>query len=412
MKFSQSNILVFIVCFLAVGIFFGIFTKLTLIPAYWPSVAMILIFTLVYNGSVLLKPSVYLPLLLYAALIIYDLNDHLENLPEVTFYPFGIFSMVYYFLIISLILENFILLKNRQEKIAKIGKFVFFILIFGSIITIVSEYAFPGIARSKTEETFPNWVWTFSFGTTYGISFFLATIVAYYRGKTIYLLLIYSILILALLKVGLFTSLIFAIINSIIGLMFRFYYKNILTIFIVLILFLGVVWFNAATIIAFLPELPNEIYQQKSQDLMELSQSSSGSEFISYARQGVYQRSIDAMQTNFFTGTGNFDDVGMHSFWLDKLGFIGLLGTFIYALLIYVIFMRVLLILPEEVRKLFKYLSWTLFILLFLNPFEFTDFWLLFFVFMPSIIIYFYDLFQKKQFKINENSQKPLANHP
>ena len=389
MKLSKTHAFILIMHLTTVGLLFGVFTIVTRISTFWPSFASIILYTLAINPKVFFKRTVLYSVMLFFVLLIFDYCDHFNNLPEVRLQPFGIFTFVYLYLFVAIIIENLIALKGSKQATQSIGKFALIILVLGSLITIISEFKFPGIARSiGSFKNVPAWAWSISFGTIYGLSVVLLSIIALYRGNIVYMLMITALFVLTLIKAAFMTALVISMFCLILGLLLRFNVKRKALVISCMVLFIALVLFNLDYILSLLPNLPSDIYQKKAKDIFELQQASGVTEFITNFRYGVYHRSIDAFLGNPFWGSGDYNVIGQHSYLIDRLGFIGIFGTLCYVITLFAIFKRSILLLNEDDRQIYRYIWAIIFIIQVLNPFESPDFLLIIFVLIPCIINY------------------------
>lgn len=389
MKLTQANLFVFIVTLLIVGQIFQIFTLITRIPTFYPAIALLLLFTVLINPSVFKSSSLLLTLLLFAALSTINMANHLKNLPDVLLEPFGIFTMVFPYLVTAIILENLCIFNRRDNSIPyKIGRFFLMIFILSLFITLINEILFPGITRGGNTQNLPVWAWTLSFGSIYGTPFVLMTIIAFYKGNNIKLFFFILVIFFMLISAGFLTALILSVITSLSGLFFRLNIRKTYFALSAILLFTIFALYNLNVFVAFLPDLPNQVYQQKAKDLTELQKNESAAELIFSTRQGVYDHSLKAIFRAPFFGTGNYDDIGQHSYWLDKIGFIGLFGIMFYLLVLYSLYKRSILLLNKIEVEFYKILIIIVMGYLFFNPVEWPDFWLIIFILIPSLIIF------------------------
>lgn len=389
MKFTNSTIFVFIVSLMIVGQIFQIFTLITRIPTFWPAIVLLLLFTLLKNPSVLVSFSNLSTVLLFAALSIFNMADHLMNLPHVLLKPFGIFSMVFPYFVTAITLENLYIINLRDKSIPyKIGRFFFFIFILSLFITLISEMLFPGMARGRNIQNLPVWAWTLSFGSIYGAPFVLMTIIAFYKGNNIKLFFFILVTLIMLITAGFLTALILSAISILSGLFFRLNIKKTYSVLSAILIFIIFALYNLNVFVAFLPDLPNQVYQQKAKDLTEIQNNKGAANIIFSTRQGVYDISLQTALKAPFFGAGDYDDIGQHSYWLDKLGFIGLFGLMFYLIVLYSLYKKSALLLNNNEGEFYKILIILVAGYLLLNPAEWPDFWLIIFILIPSLIVY------------------------
>lgn len=374
---------------MVIGVNFGLFTRITKIPTFWPSVILIIIITIFANSVVLTSRSVLLTLLLFLVIIIYEYFNHFNGLPDVMTKPFGIFSIVFPYMLVAIIIENLLVLKRYSNTLlSQMGRFSLLIYILALFISVINEISHSGIMRSNFQDhqNLPVWLWTVSFGTLYSMPFILMAIVMLYKGKMSYLYVI--IIVFSVIKSGftiaLFVSGIGLLIATLYRLGIKVFYFNLLIVMVVAVIGL----YNTNAIVGFLPELPNTIYSEKSSDIIKIVNNINFIDMLASTRQGTYDASVNTIIKYPFFGSGDFQDSGQHSYILDRLSFIGFIGTFFYIVVLLTLYRKALLLIPKNAQKAYSYIFLTICILLIFNPIEWPDFWVSIFVILPSIIVY------------------------
>ncbi|MDD4747750.1 MAG: O-antigen ligase family protein [Salinivirgaceae bacterium] len=404
---KKSSALVFIIILLTTGQVFQFFTRFTGIPTFWPSVLAIVIFTIFYNPTALFKNTVLYTLLLYGILLFLNANNRLNNIPDVELQPFGILSMVFPYVVVAIVLENLLVFSQKNENtVQTIGKYTFYIILLSLVISIVSEINFPGLTRGYGKHpVLPSWAWTLSFGTVYSIPFVFMIIVSFYKSSTRNLIIVLTIIVINALVSGFLTALALTVICGIVGLVFRFKVKRRIFIFTSIFFFISLLYSFRDVFIEILPSLPHAVYQEKANDLSMLEKSDNTTDFIAETRQGVYNHSIKTIKKYPFFGSGDYDAIGQHSYWLDKMGFYGILITFLYFLILFTLFKKARSLLIKEEVEQYNFLFIIMLVFLFLNPIEWPDFWLNIFVVIPSMIVYFRKSNEPMLTKGDENLQ-------
>lgn len=368
------------------GILFHPFTKFTNIPTYWPGIFLIYFYTLLFKPKIFLSKSVFISIILFIILCIYKLYDHLNDIPSVHTYPFGIFSFVFYYLTAGIIIENLIILKkNKYDFLVKTGKLSFILFILMTVITIYSENIFPGATRNIIKVELPTWVTTHTFGTMYGIPILLGVYISTFKGKYISNLLIISIFYICLIKSGFLTAFTFSIIYTLIAIIYRSKIKSKFLLYFLIVIFFFY-FFNL--FITILVKTGNPFFLQKVEELNELNANSEKSNIL-YLRENVYYLSIETFMKSPIFGNGTWKNVGEHSYWLDRLAFMGVVGTFFFFLINYILFKRALILVCSIYKKLYVTIILIFFMLLFVNPFYGSDIYYIVYVFIPLIINYF-----------------------
>lgn len=388
---NRNSVFLFALQLMIIGVFFGIFTTQTKIPTFWPSVMLVLLITVFTNSIVLIRRSVLLTLLLLIIIIVYNILGHFNGLPEVVTIQFGLFSIVYPYLLTAIIVENLLILKGSSNiLIFQIGRFGLWVLIIALTISVISEIIYPGIMRSMSHGLYgyPFWVWSVSFGTLYSMPFILMAIIMCYKGKGYIMFIIISLFVFTIIKAGFLIALVITGVGLLIALLYRINKKTVYF-NMVLVLAVAVIGLsNINKIVSYLPELPNQNYSEKASDISKIQENEGFMNILASTRQGVYDTSVNTFIKFPLFGSGNFLDSGQHSYILDKLSFVGIFGTFFYIIVLFTLFKRSSLLIEKSERKGYGYIFATMFVLLLLNPIEWPDYWLSMFVLIPSIIVY------------------------
>jgi len=387
MKLRRSSILEGILIIITIGVLFGAFRKFSGIPMFWPGVFLLFVYSAYFNPIVFIKPTLIWSYLLLFVLILFDLSGYFYNFPEVHLSYFGVFSLVFPYLLSALIIENIIALKISTKPIlSNIGKIAIIIFILNSFFTIFFELLYPGATRAITRPGFPDWIVTHTFGAVYGLPFILAALIAFERKRKVIGILIFFVQMVSLLMAGFTTALVFSVLILSVGILIRYKIKNSVYYLGFLTIVLILASLNIDSILNLLPKLPNQAYSQKIDDLYLISQGAGGQANI---RGGVYNTSVNTFLNHIWFGSGEWKETGEHSYWLDRLAFLGILGTFFFFMTLFSIYKRSVLLLPKDGVVLFNYLILLLFVLLFFNPFYNFDFWLIILFYLPATIHYY-----------------------
>jgi hypothetical protein len=401
---KRENIFIYALQLMTIGIYFGLFTRLTNIPTFWPSIVMVLLITISSNLVVIGRRSVLKILLLLLVIIFYDYLDHLRGLPEVQMYPFGLFTIVYPYLLVAIIIENLLIFKSSFNKMLfLIGRFGLWILILALAISVINEIIFSGIMRKNgMQYNMPFWAWTVSFGTLYSMPFVLMTVVMFYKGKSYIIYSIIFLIIFSIIRAGFVIALIITGVGLIFALLYRYKIKNIILNISVILSMIIIGISNLNNIISLLPKLPNQIYSEKASDISKIQKQEGLMNIIYTTRQGVYDASVNTIIKNPIFGSGDYADSGQHSYILDKLSFLGIFGTIFYFIVLFTLFKRSSLLIEKSERNAYGYIIITVFLLLLFNPIEWPDFWLSVFVIVPAIIVYLNEV-EDKKYKTERN---------
>ena len=386
-KIKNINVFTILVLIHFIGIFLLGFTRITGIPTYWPSVLLLILYSLFFNPKIFVKPTIIMSLLLFLVLSIYKYCGHLNNLPDIFLYPFGDFSLVFHYLFVGLILENLIIYNDKRHIVSKISKLFIAIIVINSVVTIIGEYIHPGITRNLNRDNVSEWLSPHTFGAIYGIPYILAVLIGVYKGNLRRVMILTGILLSSLLISGFLNSLFISFIAILLAIQFRYFQnKNII---LVLAVILIIYTYSVDNFTDFLNILPNKNFQSKAELFRTEYSNKSITELIINLRFGVYYRSIQSFLDNIWFGVGSYARVGGHSYILDKLGMIGIFGTATYFITLIQLYKRALFLISVKFRKLYTNLLFLLFIQLVLNPFEIYDFWILYFICIPVLINYY-----------------------
>lgn len=396
---NRNTAFLFAIHVMIIGVVFGLFTKLTKIPTFWPSVIVVLLITVFNNPIVLMRRSVLLTYALLSVIIVYDTLGHFNGLPIVATQNIGPLYIIYPYLLVAIIIENLLIFKkNSNAIIIRIGKFGLWVLIVAITISVISEIMFGGIMRSHITQTqdLPFWAWSVSFGTIYSMPFVLMSVIMCYKGKKYTMYIIIFLFVFTIIRSGFMIALVITGVGSLMALLYRLnikaFYFNIILVLVVILLSLS----NINKIVSFLPKLPNQIYAEKASDISKINENHGFIDILASTRQGVYDTSINTFIEHPIFGSGNFIDSGQHSYILDRLSFVGIIGTFSYMVVLFTFFKRSSLLIEKSERKVYGYIIGTMFVFLLFNPIEWPDFWLSMFVIIPSIILYLSKVKDKK----------------
>lgn len=399
---TSNGLFIFLVDLLIVGQVFYYFTKLTHIPTFWPSVIGILVFSVVFQPAVFIKTSTISTLVLYVILLIYDYTGFLINIPQVVLEPFGIFSMVFPFFLIAIVTENLVVIANRDPGVLrKIGLFSLVAIFAAIIVNIFSEFMFPGITRTNHMHlNYPDWVASVSFGTFYTIPFIIITLLIYFKKSNIILIALMLLIIVLTILAGFITALTLNIFAFLIGLLYRFQVKQKLMVLFAVFLLMALILSNLDFVTSELSHLPNPMYKEKSEEISNLKNMSNSEDLLSNFRYGVYDISINTLKENPLFGSGNYDLIGQHSYWLDKLGFMGIVGFISYLFIFFSMFFISRALLPINAYENYNLIIILVAVFLIINPIYWPDFWLVIFVMIPCIIQYLASDFKANNTKI------------
>lgn len=385
MKFSRDQIFVAIISLLIIGLIGGWVKRLTLLPLYWVSVVLLVAHTIYFNRKIRITNLILFPSLVGLVLVFYDLFGHYNDVPDVYLYPFGPPTDIYPFVLSALILINIFSSFRQHYVIIKLNKISIWLFAIGCAFSLITETFYPGISRIRDLDEVPRYFWTFTFGTFYSLPFLTLALLSDLRGVRKFLV---GFLILAISAYSGFLTLMIFTLAAILISYFDSFAKwlKVLTVFggVVLITIIGSIGLNRATI-AVLSFLPHEEFAAKAAHLEEISNDNSAD--VEDLRGDVYSASVDSFISRPLFGVGSYSErfIGYHSFWLDKLGFIGLFGTLFYLIIFYSFYRYIYNWLYPWVLS-WKRVNILLFVLLFLNPFQFWDFWIVVYVIVPIII--------------------------
>jgi len=392
MKKERFKISLFNITFIvfAIGSIFWPFTKITGISTFYPSLALIIVYVFIYRINILFKWSVISTLLLYIVLIMYDVLGHFRDVKEVHLYPFGVFNFVFPFFLSAVVIE--LLIANKDSNaLYFFGRFSLYIIVFTSIMSIIYEIMNPTGARVVMQDDMGNYIVNFTFSGIYGLSFVMSGIVGIRKKIDVSDVIIYGLFVTALLMSAFLTNIVFALGLVLMAIIFRINPKNIFIYIIVMICVLLFIISNVGVLVDLLPQLPGankSDYALKAMQIADISQYHDKGAIL-LIRQEVYALSYESFIKNMFFGSGSWESIAEHSFWLDKLGFIGLFGSSFFLFSIYMIYKRSVSIIDIEHRGLYRIIIATLLLLLFFNPFYDKEFWLIIFVYTPLIMVYY-----------------------
>ncbi len=393
MKKERFDISLFSIIFIGfvIGSLCWQLSKVTGIPFYYPSLGLIVVYVLVYRIYVLFRWSVISTLLLYAVLLIYNNLNHFRDVNDIFLFPFGIFNFVFP-LFISAVIVELLIEDDKCINMYYYGRIVFYIFVFTSILTIVSELISPGIARTVfVQNTMHRYQLTFSFAGIYGLSFVIATLVGIRKKIDLYDVLFLTLFIGAVVMSAFLINIIFSAVLVISAVIFRMKPKNIGVYIAILFGVMAIVLINISFLDDILPLLSGSKYSEythKAEQISNLMQYKDMSALLSI-RSGVYYISIESFIKNALFGSGSWLKVAGHSFILDRLGFIGLFGTLFFVVSIFAISKRSASLLPKDYKGLYRIFIYILFLMLLFNPFDDKEFWLIIFVYIPLIITYY-----------------------
>ena len=267
MKKDAFLVFIMAVALMCVGLMFGLFTKLTSLPTFYPSVAVIIVYSLGMNPEVFVKPGVLCPLILFLVLLLYDTAGHLNGMPDVMREAFGIFTLVWPYFIAGLVLENIILLKRAREAVLILGKFSFILIIVIMLVSLTNEFMFPGITRTISHPYqlthLPQWAWALTFGTYYAMPMILSPIVVFYNGKRVYLLMIVGLFLATAIKGGFLAALSITLFSAMLGVALRMSSRRTMPAImgVGILLWMAVINFSAITDL--MPRLPIQFTNRK-----------------------------------------------------------------------------------------------------------------------------------------------------
>ncbi len=388
---DRNSFFLFAIQVMIIGIDFDLFTRLTKIPTFWPSVLVVLFITIYTNSVVLALRSVLLTLLLLININVYSIFDHFNGVPETVTNLFGLFTIVYPYLLVAIIIENLLILKVNDNALTyQIGRFGLGVIIIALTISVISEIMFVGIMRSDFAKLFnlPFWAWSVSFGTFNSMPFILMAIIMFYKGNKYMMYIIISMFIFTIIKSGFMIALVITGVGLLIAFLYRFNIKSFYLNIILLLLIFVLSFSNINNIVSFLPKLPNKIYTEKATDISKIQENNNYLDILAATRQGVYEKSVNTFAKHPVFGSGYFWDSGGHSYILDRLSFVGIFGTFFYLIVLFTLFKRSCLLIEKSQKKAYVYIMGTIFLFLLFNPIEWPNFWLSVFVILPSIIVY------------------------
>lgn len=384
MKFSESKTLIFIIKLIFIGLIANWFKRITFIPTYWPGILLLLLYTAHKNARAFRHVLFVTPVAVGLMLWVYWLLGHYNNVPETYLYPFGPMTEVYPFIISALVLLNIEFSADSKKVIFEIGRFAFYCFLIALSLSFITEFMFPGASRMHDLSTIPKPFWKMEFGMLYALPFVSIMVISALHGFYKHIISV-GLLIFSAFS-GFLTLSVFMMIGIYIS-----YYESIskaakrLFLFFAFVFGFGVYTLGVSSIgVSILSVLPNEVFAAKAEKLEEVENSQEGD--VEDLRGDVYSLSLGSFYKFPLFGTGDYSEskIGYHSFWLDKLGFIGLFGTIPY-LLILIAFYRYLKKRYFVNDKVWLKLNILLFCLLILNPFQFWSFWSIIYIIVPVI---------------------------
>jgi hypothetical protein len=385
MNFDTGIQIKLILYLLIIGIIFPALKAFTGLPVFYPSLVLLIIFTLLRYPQIYLKtPLVWIyafsgVLIAHSANETYNPNFHLN---------IELFKRTLTFLVPALIIELLIIKKDTKLS-GNLGFLALVIVIISAILEILAEKRFPSITRifTRNPDMYPWWVVAYQFGYVYSLPFIIGTLVSiHWKGISLHvsiiLLLFYSVII-----SGFFTALFFSIIMFVLGLLLRLGLKNRFLVFGILIISLTAFSLKYE-ITGIMKKVPNSYIQAKIVGIEGMLMYGSGNNETE-ARVGSYEKSFKMFLQHPVWGVRDAKFVGGHSFWLDRLGNYGIIGTIPYIIIILSLSGRAKLLVPEDYKELYQIVLIMLFFLLFLNPLGSYDIWIIIYVLIPCILTYY-----------------------
>lgn len=402
-KNRKDKVLEYLIFYLTIGIIFPVFKAYTRIPAFWPAIAMLICYAIMYYPHALLKKSVLIVVIIILIFVFRGYNGSFEYL----FDP--LFGLLHYFYayIVPVVIIELIINYNSKDFVIRLGKFSLLLLVISGIISIISEKYFPLVSRNvfvQNTVLYPWWVITYSFGIINALPVLIGLMVftiteTYYHIASL-LVFVYVILI-----GGFFTALIFLVCVLGVSMLIRFGIEKKYLYFFLIFFFLFITSFKTE-ILNIAKFVPNEVAQDKVAGIESKLQTGEAGVNVK-SREDDYNASINGFLDNIFWGGGN---TGGHSYWLDKLSQLGIIGTLPFALFILLTFRRSLMILPKNLHYIYSILLVTTVIIMFFNPYEYLEFFTIVFVYTPSIGVYMYN-YQQQLRRINRFHKKQIFNN-
>jgi hypothetical protein len=382
-KNRKDKVLEYLIFYLTIGIIFPVFKAYIRIPAFWPAIAMLICYAIMYYPHAFLKKSVLIVVIIILIFVLRGYNGSFEYLFDSNN---GLLHYFYAYIVPVVIIE-LVITYNSKDFVIRLGHFSLLLLVISGVISIISEKYFPLVIRNvfgQSATVYPWWVITYSFGIINGlpvlIGLMVFTITKFYLHIVSLSVFVYVILI-----GGFFTALIFTVCAIGASMLIRFgvrkkYLYFFLTLFFLLINTFKFEVLNVAKYI------PNEVAQEKVTGVESKLQTGEGSASTN-SREEVYNASLNGFLDNFFFGGG---PIGGHSYWLDKLSGFGIIGTLPFVLFILIISKRSLLFLPKHLRYVYSVILVITVVIMTFNPYEYLEFFTIVFVYAPIIGVYLY----------------------
>lgn len=397
----KDKILEFLLYYVTIGILFPAFKAYTNLPAFYPAIALLTIYTLIVRTNALFQKSMFMASIILGLFLTGSLFGF-----YVFWFDFAFeLQHTFYTYIVPVIIIEVLISYNNNVFNRKLGKFAIFLLMISAVIQIIAEIQYPFVSRQLGTDmdvgtnltSYPWWVITFSFGVINALPFVMGMMVLTISKKMFHVLIL-SVFIFVLLIAGFFTALIFAISLITVSIFLRMGIKKIRLYFLLffIILFISAFKLELLGIAKF---VPNDVAQEKVEGIESKIKTGSGSATVE-GREDKYTSSWDGFQKNVLFGQGSAKKVGGHSFWLDKLSQFGIIGSLPYILFLFILYKRSLKILPQILHYAFGILLLITFVIMLFNPYEFLEFFTIIFVYSPIIGAYFlYDKPIKTEFK-------------
>ena len=404
MAFSKKNIIIeFLLIYLSIGILLPAFKAYTGIPAFWPAIALVIVYSFAHNPIIFFRSSM---LIAIAILLIYTLQQFSGKYEFRAPFGEGIKGLFYAYIAPVVLVEIIIYYKN-DDFTWRLGKLALLFLVISSTIQLLAEITHPLISRLQNEAlskmSYPWWVVITPFGTINAIPIIIGILVFTIRKKAFHIICL-ILLIMVILISGYFTALVYMILIIGAALLIRFS-KNKFYFY----LFFSI---SLVFIIAFKGEflqigqyIPNSIAQDKIAGIQSKLSFGSGNSATDI-REQVYQTSLDGFLNNVFWGQKSASKTGQHSYWLDKLSQFGFLGTIPYALFIIIMYKRSLKILPPNLHYVYKFFFIITSAVMIFNPYDFLEFFVIIFAYTPAIAVFLANPVHKPNlaYRISQNS--------
>lgn len=372
--------------------------RITFLPTYWPAILLLIMYTVKFNPNVFVNRLVITPFVVGIMLIVYSLLGHYENVPDPYVYPFGPMTDVYPFIMAAIVLLNIERSDNRQRVIRNISKFTIWIILIGFMLSFTTEVLFPGTSRVRRLDEVPVFFWTMSFGMLYALPFLGLILINFLKGYKKHIVSLLLIFFCA--HSGFLTLTIFMLFGVSIAYFEKLkkWTRTAITVFGLILVGLVSSVNLGEVAVSVLSLLPNDVYLEKAEKLTEINDSSNGD--VEDLRGDVYSTSLESFYKYPVFGVGDYstDKIGYHSFWLDKLGFLGIFGTipYLFILITFYFYLKKRYFKEDKIWLRSNYL---LFFLLFLNPFQFWNFWMIVYVVAPVLKTGIEEMINVKQIK-------------